>query len=106
MFSWNFRYLLTLNECTLIINYKNNSFYKSHFEKNMVLFYIICGFFLKILQTSEKQLARKLAEKGDRITREDIIYLLGDHLRTIEQLQVKLKINYRSYYSINGNLWT
>lgn len=40
-----------------------------------------------ILQTSEKQLARKLAEKGDRITREDIIYLLGDHLRTIEQLQ-------------------
>lgn len=73
-------------------------------KKNMVLFYIICGFFLKILQTSEKQLARKLAEKGDRITREDIIYLLGDHLRTIEQLQVKLKINYRSYYSINGNL--
>ncbi|XP_052677210.1 uncharacterized protein LOC128158427 isoform X3 [Crassostrea angulata] len=40
-----------------------------------------------ILQTSEKQLARKLSEKGDRITREDIIYLLGDHLRTIEQLQ-------------------
>ncbi|XP_061178736.1 uncharacterized protein LOC133187396 isoform X2 [Saccostrea echinata] len=40
-----------------------------------------------ILQTSEKQLARKLAEKGNRVTREDIIYLLGDHLRTIEQLQ-------------------
>ncbi|XP_048740844.2 uncharacterized protein LOC125654800 isoform X3 [Ostrea edulis] len=40
-----------------------------------------------ILQTSEKQLARKLAEKGTRITRDDIIYLLGDHLRTIEQLQ-------------------
>ena len=44
--------------------------------------------FLKILQTSEKQLAKKLAEKGDQITRDDIIYLLGDHLRTIEQLQV------------------
>lgn len=56
----------------------------------IVLFYKIVFFFLKILQTSEKQLARKLSEKGDRITREDIIYLLGDHLRTIEQLQVIL----------------
>lgn len=72
--------------------------------KKIWFFFILFVVFLKILQTSEKQLARKLAEKGDRITREDIIYLLGDHLRTIEQLQVKLKINYRSYYSINGNL--
>ena len=49
---------------------------------------MLYNLFSKILQTSEKQLAKKLAEKGDQITRDDIIYLLGDHLRTIEQLQV------------------
>ncbi|XP_069101454.1 serine-rich adhesin for platelets-like isoform X2 [Argopecten irradians] len=41
----------------------------------------------EILQTSEKQLAQKLVQKGSQITREDIAILLGDHLRTIEQLQ-------------------
>ncbi|XP_033744867.1 uncharacterized protein LOC117330567 isoform X1 [Pecten maximus] len=41
----------------------------------------------EILQTSEKQLARKLVQKGSKITRDDIAILLGDHLRTIEQLQ-------------------
>ncbi|XP_021371016.1 uncharacterized protein LOC110461716 isoform X2 [Mizuhopecten yessoensis] len=41
----------------------------------------------EILQTSEKQLACKLVQKGSQITRDDISILLGDHLRTIEQLQ-------------------
>ncbi|XP_071132906.1 uncharacterized protein [Mytilus edulis] len=41
----------------------------------------------EILQTSEKQLAKRLVKKGLNISKEDIACLLGDHLRTIEQLQ-------------------
>ncbi|CAC5419433.1 unnamed protein product [Mytilus coruscus] len=41
----------------------------------------------EILQTSEKQLAKRLVKKGVNISKEDIACLLGDHLRTIEQLQ-------------------
>ena len=43
--------------------------------------------FIQILEASEKQLAARLARKGDTITSEDIATVLGDHMRTIEQLQ-------------------
>ena len=39
------------------------------------------------MKTSEKHLSEKLLAKGSKITRDDIVVLLGDHLRTIEQLQ-------------------
>ncbi|KAK3579092.1 hypothetical protein CHS0354_029951 [Potamilus streckersoni] len=41
----------------------------------------------QIIEESERRLANRLLEKGDRITRGELSHLLAEHLKSVEQLQ-------------------